>query len=143
MIKRFVVDNSVVMVWCFEDETSDYADKVLESLANTVAIVPAIWTLEVVNTLLVAERRQRLSESKSAQFIQLLRTVSIQVVQEPFHHISDDIVTLAREQRLSSYDAAYLDLAKREAVPLATLDASLRRAAQAIQVPLFSVAEQT
>jgi predicted nucleic acid-binding protein len=77
MIKRFVVDNSVVMVWCFEDETSDYADKVLESLANAVAIVPAIWTLEVVNTLLVAERRQRLSESKSAQFIQLLRTVSI------------------------------------------------------------------
>jgi len=139
MIKRFVIDNSVVMVWCFEDETSEYADKVLDSLANAVAIVPAIWTLEVVNTLLVAERRQRLSESKSAKFIQLLRTLSIQVVQEPSPHISDDIVTLAREQRLSSYDAAYLDLAKREAVPLATLDAALRRAAQAIQVPLFIV----
>jgi predicted nucleic acid-binding protein len=94
--------------------------------------------LEVANTLLVAERRQRLSESKSAKFIQLLRTLPIQVIQEPYSHINDDIVTLAREQRLSSYDAAYLDLAKRESVPLATLDASLRRAAQAIQVPLFN-----
>jgi predicted nucleic acid-binding protein len=137
MIKRFVVDNSVVMVWCFEDETSDYADKVLESLADAVAIVPAIWTLEVANTLLVAERRQRLSESKSTQFIQLLRTLPIQVIQEPFPLRNDEIITLAREQRLSSYDAAYLDLAKREAVPLATLDKSLRRAAKAIQVPLF------
>ena len=58
MDKRFVVDNSVVMAWCFEDEISPYAELILDSLENTTAIVPLIWPLEVGNVLLVAERKK-------------------------------------------------------------------------------------
>jgi len=137
MTTRLVVDNSVVMAWCFEDETNDYATLVLESLVHAVAIVPAIWPLEVVNTLLMAERRQRLSEPASRQFLELLQALPIEVIPESRLRVIGEIQALARTCRLSSYDASYLDLARREAVPLATLDAALIRAAQTIQVPLF------
>ena len=65
---RFVLDNSIVMAWCFEDESDSFADAVLEQLQTKTAIVPAIWPLEVGNVLLVAERRGRLSEADSARF---------------------------------------------------------------------------
>lgn len=134
---RFVVDNSVVMAWCFEDERSDYADAVLESLEAAEAFVPAIWPLEVGNVLLVAERKNRLSEASSVHFLALVGNLPLTVEQESPERMLKDIVSLAREYRLSTYDASYLDLAMRRGFPIATQDASLSAAAKKCQVPYF------
>lgn len=137
MDDRFVVDNSVVMAWCFEDGASAYADTILDRLNEGEALVPAIWPLEVGNVLLVAERRSRLTEAESARFLALLDAPSITVVQERPQRDLGQIQMLAREHRLSTYDASYLDLAMREGAPLATADATLKRAAGECHVELL------
>ncbi len=138
MDNRFVLDNSVVMAWCFRDVGDDYADAVLESLAGSEALVPGIWPLEVANVLVVAERRRRLSETDSARFLALLTDLPLRVIQEPPLRVTGAILALARETGLSSYDASYLDLAMREGAPLATLDHGLRKAAAKVGVALFT-----
>jgi len=135
-MERFVLDNSIVMAWCFEDESNALADTVLEQMETKLAIVPAIWPLEVGNVLLVAERRGRLSEADSARFLTMLSSLPIQSEIETRQRAMSDILFLAREHKLSSYDASYLDLAMREGVPLATLDKGLKRAATQCQVSL-------
>jgi len=136
MGERFVVDNSVVMSWCFKDETSQYADAILDTLKESTAIVPPIWPLEVVNVLLVAERKKRLSEADSARFITLLTQLPIVVEQDQPERMMKEIMALARGHNLSSYDASYLDLAMRMDIPLATLDNNLRLAAHRTHVPI-------
>jgi len=79
MENPIVVDTSVVMSWCFEDETNPYADVTLDHLSKATAIVPAIWTLEVVNVLLMAERRKRLKPADSVRFLSLLSQLPIVV----------------------------------------------------------------
>lgn len=133
----FVLDNSVVMSWCFIDEENDYADSVLAALETMTAAVPAIWPLEVANVLLVAERRKRLAKSDSIRFLELLRELPVEVIQEAPQRMTSEIMALAREQQLSSYDASYLDLATRKGLPLATSDARLRKAAENCGVALF------
>jgi len=133
---RFVLDNSVVMAWCFEDESNAMADAVLEQMQTKVALVPSIWPLEVGNVLLVAERRGRLSEADSSRFITMLANLPILPEIETRQRAMSDILFLAREYRLSTYDASYLDLAMREGVPLASLDKNLRQAATQCQVSL-------
>lgn len=135
----FVVDNSIVMSWCFEDEEDDYADTVLTALETKTAGVPAVWPLEVANVLLVAERRKRLTKSDSIRFLELLRELSLEVIQEAPQRGTSEIMVLAREQQLSSYDASYLDLAMRKGLPLATLDARLRNAAEKCGVACFEL----
>lgn len=138
MSTRFVVDNSVVMAWCFEDEGNSYADTVLESLESGEAFVPAIWPLEVGNVLLVAERRKRLSQASVVRFLTLLGSLPITVEQETPDRMLKEIVSLAREHGLSTYDASYLDLAMRLDLPLATQDTSLAKAAKRCKVPAFN-----
>ena len=135
---RFVVDNSVVMAWCFEDEAGEYADAVLESLADGGALVPAIWPLEVGNVLLVAERKRRLGKADVARFLELVAGLPVYVEQESPARMLTDILSLARECRLSTYDASYLDLAMRAGLPLATQDQALASAARKCGVPLFA-----
>ena len=106
MRQDFVVDNSVVMAWCFEDETSRYAEAVLDLLAEATAFVPSIWPLEVGNVLLVAERNHRLSEAESARFIALLSDLPIEVDQETPDRMIKEIWALARKHHLSTYDAS-------------------------------------
>lgn len=137
MVEQFVVDNSVVMSWCFEDESNSYADAVLEMLENTIAIVPSVWPLEVVNVLLVAERRQRLEEAESVRFLTLLSQLPISVEHENPQRIMKPLLALARASKLSSYDASYLDLAMRRGLPIATLDKQLIKAAQKAKVPVL------
>lgn len=134
---RFVVDNSVVMAWCFEDEISQYADNVLESLESAEAVVPAIWPLEIGNALLVAERRRRLGKADIARFLELVGGLPISVEQESPTRMLTDILALARQFELSTYDASYLDLAMRSGLSIATQDRSLRKAAQKCGVPVF------
>lgn len=133
-----VIDNSIVMSWCFEDETNRYADDVLDSLDKMTAVVPAIWPLEVGNVLLAAERRKRLTAGDSSRFLALLSELPIVVEQEIPERMIKEIFALARNMNLSSYDASYLDLAVRKELPIASLDKNLIRAAKKIKLPVFS-----
>lgn len=129
-MKRFVLDCSVAMSWCFDDETSEYTEAVLDLLKTAEALVPTLWPLEVTNVLLVAERRKRLTEAQSIQFIDLLGDLPIHVHEESSGRAFTDVFYLAREHDLSTYDAAYLELAIREGIPIATRDKTLGKAAK-------------
>jgi predicted nucleic acid-binding protein len=124
------------MAWCFEDETDKYADSVLDLLADSEAIVPSIWPFEIANVLLVAERRKRLTAAASLQFIKMLDELPITVDHESSDRAFSEILFIGRQQALSSYDAAYLELAMREGTPLATRDEKLRKASEKCGVKL-------
>jgi predicted nucleic acid-binding protein len=134
MMKSFVVDNSVVMSWCFKSDANKYGDAVLDILAESTALVPPIWPLEVVNVLLVAERRNRLKQVDSVRFITLLSQLPIVVEHEGPERKMKDLLSLGRATNLSSYDAAYLDVAMRNDCPIATLDKKLIEAAKNVDV---------
>ncbi len=129
MAEQFVLDASVTLAWCFEDEAGPYADAVLERFTEATALAPIIWPLEVGNALVVAERRGRVTAADTARFLNLLRQLPIVVEGETASRLFGEILALAREHRLSTYDAAYLDLAMRSGLPLATQDTALREAA--------------
>lgn len=137
MSDDFVIDNSVVMAWCFKDEISRYSDRILDSLEVFTGFVPSIWPLEVSNVLLSAERKKIISEADSARFIALLAELPIIVEQESPERMIKDIFALARKHKLSSYDASYLDLAMRKGLPIATLDKNLLAAAKQSKVPIL------
>ncbi|RJP21122.1 MAG: PIN domain-containing protein [Candidatus Abyssobacteria bacterium SURF_5] len=141
MTARFVVDNSVIMAWCFEDVGDRFAEAVLESLETCEAVVPAIWPLEVGNVLLVAERKKRLSQADVIRFVSLLYDLPIVIEQETPERMLKEILALAREQHLTTYDASYLDLAMRLGLPIATRDQSLSKAAKKSRVPAFDPAK--
>jgi len=134
--QAFVVDNSVVMAWALGEEDPG-AERVLDLLAGTEARVPGVWPLELANTLVVAERRKRLTEAEAVRARELVLALPIQVVPETLDRVVTSILALARDQGLSAYDASYLDLAMREGLPLATLDDRLRDAARRCSVPLL------
>ena len=136
MSTDFVIDTSVVMSWCFKDETNRYTDGILDLLEEATAFAPSIWPLEVGNVLLVAERRKRLSEADSRRFIALLSDLPIIVEQEPPERMIHEILALARKHKLSSYDASYLDLAMRKGLSIATIDENLIAAAERSRVPI-------
>jgi len=137
MASLLVLDTSIVMAWCFQDEADAYADSVLNALETHEAMVPGVWPLEVGNVLCVAERKQRLGQADSVRFIALLQALPIRVEPDTAEHIFKEVLSLAREQGLSTYDAAYLDLAMRLGAPLATRDAALLRAATSCGVEIF------
>lgn len=142
MGNKFVVDNSIVMSWCFRDESSKYADKILDSLEQYEAITPSIWPLEVGNVLLVAERKGRLTEADNIRFLNLINDLPITVQQETPDRMLKEILALARECHISSYDASYLDLAMKNGLPIATQDSGLKKAAKRCKVPLFKGREK-
>ena len=135
-MSAFVRDRSVGMAWCFEDEADRYADGVLDGLVEETALVPPLWPLEIANVLVVAERRRRLRKFDSARFLELVGALPIEVdtgTPDPSH-----LFAVAREHGLSAYDAAYLALAMREEIPLATRDRALGKAARRCGVSLFA-----
>ena len=134
----FVLDCSVTMACCFDDEATADSDSVLESLAGSRAVVPSLWPLEVTNATFAGERRKRLDEARSQRFLILLQALPIIVDDETSSRAFSNIIHLARAYQLSTYDAAYLDTAIRRGLPLATLDAALKQAAQAVGVPLYA-----
>lgn len=138
MPEAFIVDNSVVMAWCFHDQANDYADSVLGRLADAAVYVPSIWPPEVVNVLLAAERKGYISEADSGHFLNLLSQLPIFVQHEGPAKGMKELLALARAHNLSSYDASYLDLAIKKGLPLATLDKKLRQAAKATGLPILS-----
>ena len=134
---EFVLDTSVAMAWCFEDETNPYADAVLDSLIDNAALAPSIWPLEVGNVLLVAERRNRISQPDSMRFLELLSSLPIKIESFSEQRMFEAVLNLARNLGLSIYDASYLDLAIQTGLRLATLDQSLRKAADSCGVAIF------
>jgi predicted nucleic acid-binding protein len=137
-IKRLVLDASLAVAWCFEDESSPLAEHVLELVsAGTEALAPAIWPLEVANALLVAERRKRITMAQVTALLQRISKLPIVVEPIPPARAFEQVLSVARQHELTEYDAAYVELALREAVPLATLDAKLRRAARAAGIVLI------
>jgi len=134
---RFVLDCSIVMAWCFVDEWSSVADHALAALASSHAAVPSLWVLEVANSLVIGERRGRSTAANTVRWTEYLSALPIVAEARPTSRLWQTVVPVAREHGLSAYDAAYLELALRRGLPLATLDAGLEKAARKAGVPLF------
>ncbi len=130
MKPSFVLDCSVAMSWCFADEENACAEAVLDRLATTAAIVPSLWRLEAANVLLSAERRKRITQTEMKRLADFLSDLPIQEDSETTRHGFRRILELGRTHHLTAYDAAYLELALRLGLPLATLDQSLGQAAR-------------
>jgi predicted nucleic acid-binding protein len=133
----FVIDASATLPWCFADEATAATNAVLTSLrTDDEAIVPAHWPLEVANALLIAVRRQRISPEDAHQFLVDLESLPIGVDTTTKNLVRARVFPMAGQYGLTVYDAAYLELAIREGLPLATLNNDLRKAACASGVPL-------
>ncbi|MBS0367520.1 MAG: type II toxin-antitoxin system VapC family toxin [Proteobacteria bacterium] len=140
----FVLDASVTLSWLLRDAaTRDaaYAFAVLKALrAGTAASVPMTWGLELSNVLARAEGKGQLTEAQSESFLEMLEATAIEADSATYTQALTDTLQLARRHRLSAYDASYLELALRSALPLATLDSDLRKAAGKAGVKLYKPA---
>ena len=132
-----VLDASLALQWFLVDEADrKYSLSVLSSLSEKQAVVPLLWFYEVGNGLLMAYRRKRIAQDQMDGFLTRLKNLAIQAApQAPMDVL--DLPALAQTHSLTNYDAAYLSLALRLGLPLATTDAALRRAATAAAVPIF------
>ncbi|MDR2001180.1 MAG: type II toxin-antitoxin system VapC family toxin [Zoogloeaceae bacterium] len=135
----FVVDSSVALTWCFEDEATPTADALLAQLTDGGAFAPSLWPLEVLNVLMTAQRRGRMTPEARRDRIAFLRGLPITLDTETAAQTWTASNRLAERYGLTLYDAAYLELAQRLDLPLATLDADLRTAASALGVPLLGI----
>jgi predicted nucleic acid-binding protein len=131
----FVLDASVAMSWCFEDEATAQTEALLDRVGAEGALVPTIWFLEVANVLLVAERRGRLTDAQATRFTALLHQLPLETAEA--HQGLEDLLGWGRRYSLSSYDASYFGLAETSGLPLATLDARLSEAALKAGVQLL------
>jgi predicted nucleic acid-binding protein len=135
---EFVLDCSLALAWCFPDEKAPGPQAVLDSLATAIAVVPSLWHLEVGNALLVGERKKRCSQADTVSWLGFLASLPIVVDEETALRAWSDVLNLARTHDLSAYDAAYLELALRRGLPLASLDTKLNAAAAAAGVPMYT-----
>jgi predicted nucleic acid-binding protein len=133
----FVVDASVTLAWCFEDETTDASDALLRRLLIEGGVAPAHWPLEVVNGLRSAERRGRLDSQKLLAARSVLTTLPVAVAAIDLDGALD-LLDLARGHDLTTYDAAYLDLARSRGMGLATNDERLAAVCRTVGVPLVA-----
>lgn len=135
MKAELVIDCSITMSWCFGDEATPTSAEIQDRLVDAMAVVPSHWPLEVANVLTMAERRRRITAAKSAEFLSLLEALDIQVDHESPARAFTHVLPLCRDHTLTSYDAAYLELAMRTGLPIASLDDELRRAAKTLGIP--------
>lgn len=130
----FVLDCSVALAWLLPDESNERTDALADRLEKESAHVPSIWSLEVGNALMVAVRRKRISEADLDRCVSALSGLPIEVDSPA---ILADVLAIARRSGLTSYDAAYLELAQRRGLPLATLDEKLRQACKGLKVAVL------
>ena len=130
----FVLDASIAVAWCFDDESSPAAWALLDRLRAAPGHVPALWALEIGNSLLGAERRRRITQARAVEFLGILGDLDIRVDPDLPGRAFRDVLPLARERRLTTYDATYLELAMRLGLPLATKDTALAGAATALRI---------
>lgn len=127
----------MALAWLFEDESEPHAEFVLGALPGNRILVPGHWFLEVANALLTAERRGRIEPADVQRAIALLEGLPIDVDARTSQASMRDVLAIAARHRLTSYDAAYLELCMREALPLATLDRDLLAASTAVGVAIL------
>lgn len=133
----FIADTSVTLPWCFADEATPWTEALLNRLAGgEPVVVPAYWSIEVTNGLLMAVRRGRVTLNKVHEFIDDLNDMPVQIEPASSPDTWPSLIALAHQHRLTTYDAAYLELAQRTGLPLATLDRALISAARASAVPM-------
>lgn len=130
----FVLDCSVTLSWLLPDERGEATDALVDELAHTTAIAPAIWPYEVANALLVAQRRARIGNDDIVRVRRALAALPVEVEAVARDHVLSAVSDLGRRLDVTSYDAAYIELAARRRLPLATLDARLRKACAALEV---------
>jgi predicted nucleic acid-binding protein len=131
-----VLDSSVTLAWMLSDETNDGVRQVFRSVAETGAVVPAHWRLEVANALTIAMRRKRIDAEFRRAALADLALLEIATDQQTDARAWSETLVLADRFRLTAYDAAYLELAQRRSLPIATLDGELRDAALRLGVEL-------
>jgi predicted nucleic acid-binding protein len=136
-VTGFVLDCSIAATWCFDDEATPETDALMDRAKEQEAWVPSLWPLEVANVILLAERRGRVSAAYAASFIRRLDTLPIVIDEETAPRALHEILPLARSERLTTYDASYLELAMRLGLPLATKDEALKKAARRVGVTLL------
>lgn len=124
----FVLDCSIAVAWCFEDEASDICDALLERVRDEGALVPSLWHLELGNVMVQAERRGRIMSADVSTRLELIGDLPIATDDETPQRALHEVLALARAEKLTTYDAAYLELAIRRGLPLATNDKRLRNA---------------
>jgi predicted nucleic acid-binding protein len=134
----FVLDASVSVAWCFEDETSIYTEGVLELLIGETAIVPVVWPFEVANALLVGERRLRSTTRQTSESLQQLLDLPVSVDDATFSTAWGPVLSIGRQYGVAVYDAAYLELALRRGLPIATIDERQRDVAAILGIPVVT-----
>jgi len=133
----------LTMAWCFEDEASPETDEIQDWLtADARAHVPTLWHLEIANVLWACERRKRITEADSVRFLAVLEALNIMTDHQTEQHAGQKTLGLARQHGVSVYDAAYLELAMRLGLPLASKDETLRKAAQAVGLSILPAGVQ-
>ena len=135
MSELFVLDCSVTVAWCFDDEECIYSEKILRKLLDNGAIVPYLWNLEVTNSIIIAEKRQRITVTKMVSFLDELDVFDI--TPSSFVPSKHELLSTSRAYNLTSYDSLYLMLAMHERLPLATKDKGLMRACEIAGVELL------
>lgn len=133
----FVLDSSVSLAWCFDDERADATDALLERVVESGSVAPALWPLEVLNALATAERRGRLDEERGRRLAGFLQDLPVRLDAETCDQAWQVTSQLASRFGLTIYDATYLELAQRTALPLATLNQELRAAATTLGVTVL------
>jgi predicted nucleic acid-binding protein len=132
-----VLDPSLALSWYFEDERTAAVDALLDQVTEAGAVVPALWRLEIANGFQVAIRRKRIDAEFRDRALTQLAAMPITVDPETTTYAWTATLQLCDHFRLTPYDAAYLELAQRRKLPLATLDKELRAAAQAVGTKTF------
>jgi predicted nucleic acid-binding protein len=131
-----VIDASIASAWCFPDERTDYTKTVFQAVSSSAveSVAPRLWAYEIRNSILMGLRRGRFSKADSEQFLVSLNELNVRL-SEPASY--DGVFSVAQEYGLTVYDAAYLDVAMQDRLPLASLDGQLVRAAQKAGIQLF------
>jgi predicted nucleic acid-binding protein len=133
----FVLDSSVALSWCFEDERTPATAALLDQVAESGAVAPLLWPLEVLNALTMAERRGRLDTERRQRFGDFLHQLPVKLDDETANQAWTVTTQLAVQFRLTVYDASYLELAQRLRLPLATRDEELYAAGRALGVSVL------
>jgi predicted nucleic acid-binding protein len=139
MVERpLVIDASVTMAWCFPDESTPKTEALRDRVSLTGAVVPPHWRIEIENTIRVGQRRGKATTQEIQAFVELIQAAPVEIDVRPLATFGN-LLPLAQRYSLSVYDAAYVELASRRGLPLATLDANMQRAAQEMGIDLIDI----
>jgi predicted nucleic acid-binding protein len=136
-VSSLILDSSATLAWIYGDETTDAIRRIFDAIADNGALVPSLWRLQVANSLTMAVRKRRIDPDFRRAALADLAILDISTDPQTDSHAWTDTLNLADQLHLTVYDAAYLELAQRRILPLATLDGELRTAATAIGVTVL------